>query len=108
VFGKTLYACTAKAPGGKSPFRKLFEADIRQRFGTDTAGKQGADCMIGRLRTSISEPDLINAQMDGEGTPGYDHLVGTRWAAAAHACNKILGYDKSIRAPHAEPRPPIH
>jgi hypothetical protein len=49
VFGKTLYACTSKAPGGKSPFRKLFEADIRQRFGTDPKGVEGADC-AGRPR----------------------------------------------------------
>jgi hypothetical protein len=109
VIGKVFNACTSKAPGGKSPFRTTYEADIRQRFADSGPGAdKAADCMIGHLRTLISEVALINAQLDIAGTPGYDNILGKKWADAAAACNKEMGYSKSIRAPHTKPGPPIH
>jgi hypothetical protein len=104
VFGKVFSACTAKAPGRKSPFRTVFEYALREGAKGAPAGL--ADCVVTKLRSTISEATLINEYMDSAGSAGNNKLIQAIHTAAG-ACNKSGGSGrlrpKGIVRPH-----PIH
>jgi hypothetical protein len=107
VFGQVFSACSSKAPGGKSPFRKVFETVLKQEDDAQGIPADLTSCVITKLRSAVSEPTLINALMDGVGSTGYNKF-GQTISTVSNACNKggasgQVRAPKGIRAPH-----PIH
>jgi hypothetical protein len=105
TFGQVFSRCSSKAPGGKSPFRKVFEYELRA--GAKGAPAGVADCVVSKLRATISEPTLINEYMDSAGSLGNEKLYQAI-STAGSACNKSGG-SSGIHAPKNIVRPhPVH
>jgi len=102
-FGKAFAACTAKAPGGKSPFFKVLEASIRKLAKNSNFSAAEASCVVKKIRAAYTEPALINMMSDGGGTPSGD-MYGERLQNAANSCSK--GGKAGLRAPK-EGAPPV-
>jgi hypothetical protein len=107
IFGQVFNSCTAKAPGGKSPFRKVLEAALKQQGDAQGVPADLTSCVITKLRTAVSEPTLINALVDGVGSTGYNKFSQTI-STVSNACNKG-GAAGQVRAPKGiVRRTPIH
>lgn len=102
-----LAGCTKSAPGKMSPFRTLFESELR----SDTAGQVPDDvltCVIEKINSSVSDTALITALLDGSGSSSFkkfDAQVGQ----FVTTCSKGASKAGAFHAPaHAiAPRRPL-
>jgi hypothetical protein len=107
TIGKAFSACTKKAPGGKSPFRTLFEKGFKQGAAQAGAPPEFAACVLTKMRSSVSEAMLINTVEDGSKSAAWAKL-NKQLQTWGRACGKA-GAAGKIRAPQGIVRPrPVH
>jgi hypothetical protein len=97
--GPLFATCSAKGPGGASPFRNTFEDGVRAQMHAFGAPTEAADCVVEKLRTALDEGLLINAVLDGPGSKQLSK-VSTTVTNASKACARgSTGLQPTIRAP---------
>ncbi|HEX3614445.1 MAG TPA: hypothetical protein VHU88_22350 [Sporichthyaceae bacterium] len=69
TLGQVVAPCDAKAPGGVSPFRALFEKEIRSALAAQQLSATTQNCAVYAMKKTISDPDLTDAILD-ETVPG--------------------------------------
>jgi hypothetical protein len=105
AFGKAFSTCAKKAPGGKSPFRVLYETSLRKGMKKGGASSDFQSCVITKMRSAVPAATLINTMMDGTESAAWQKLNKEldTWGAA---CGRGGGSGK-IRAPRGIVRPPV-
>ncbi len=69
TLGQVVAPCDAKAPGGVSPFRALFEKEIRSALAAQQLSATAQNCAVDAMKKTISDADLTDAILD-ETVPG--------------------------------------